>query len=103
MGGGEGAGSDWVSAQPPGNYTMQAFSSADRGAAIEMAQKLSGLGHPVAVVSYARDGGTIHAVLVGSFPSAAEAATLRQKLPPPLLKGNPWARTFASLRKATAR
>lgn len=99
VGGGDGANTEWVAAQPPGNHTLQAFGSNDRGAALDMAQRLTGLGYPVAVISYRRDAGTLYAVVVGSFPTAAEAAKVKQKLPDALLKGNPWTRSFASIHK----
>jgi len=97
------ANTDWVASQPPGNYTLQAMSSPDRNASLEMAQRLSSLGVPVAVISYKRDATITHAVIVGSFPSAAEAAKMQQRLPESLAKGKPWTRSFASVHKVMIR
>jgi len=86
---------DWLSQQPPRNYTLQLMSSTVRADAEEIlaAQPLD----PHAICAYNKDGRRRYMLLYGIFADSAAAQQAIPALPEPLRRNQPWIRRIRAV------
>ncbi len=87
---------DWISAQPPGHYTLQLL-GVSREASARAFVKRHGLGGQAHVFRARRKGRDWFVVIYGSYPSKAEAQAALRRLPAAVRKGGPWPRRFREI------
>ncbi len=87
---------DWLTRQPPGNYTLQLMATKDEGTVrrfIEQNHLQDKAGHfPVS-----KNGQTLYALVYGSFPQRSGAVQAAKSLPKSWGISTPWIRSFKSL------
>ena len=87
----------WLGNQPPNAYTVQLISTRRPEDAFELALKHDLAGY--VVCSYTHEEHTLHALLLGAYPSADAASEAVAVLPPGLKTGRPWIRKITGLKK----
>ena len=87
---------DWISAQPPGHYTLQLL-GVSREASARAFVKRHGLGGQAHVFRARRKGRDWFVVIYGNYPSKAEAQAALKRLPAAVRKGGPWPRRFREI------
>jgi len=87
---------DWLTRQPPGNYTLQLMAAKDEGTVRRFIQQhhlQDKAGHfPVS-----KNGQTLYALVYGSFPQRSGAVQAAKNLPKSWGISTPWIRSFKSL------
>lgn len=91
-------GSNWYKAQPGTHYTIQLLASNSRMNLMMIARKHPELA-PLASFMMEKNGGRLHVLTSGSYPSRAAAEEAKKGLPPGL---EPWSRTITSIQDVMA-
>lgn len=86
----------WLRQQPPKNFTLQLFATANRAKRDEFIRRQD-QAERFATFEMKRDGTLWYAVTYGSYATRAEATAAAAALPPSVGRVEPWIRTFASV------
>jgi DamX protein len=86
----------WLRQQPPKNFTLQLFATANRAKRDEFVRQQDQADR-FATFEMKRDGTIWYAVTYGSYATRAEATAAAAALPPSVGRVEPWIRTFASV------
>ncbi len=92
----------WLVAQPDSNYTLQLMALVDEKTVMGYVEKLDIAGQSAAFPATKR-GKELIVLVSGSYASRAEATKAASEIPGNIGLGEPWIRSFASVRKDWAR
>lgn len=90
----------WLGKQPPNAYTIQLMSTTRPNDVYDLARQHSLSGY--IICSYAHEGRTRHALLVGVYPSVGAASEAVNNLPIELKNGKPWIRKIKGINQLVA-
>ena len=91
--------SNWVAAQPAGNFTLQLLASSEPKALMEFVAKHPTIKEPLGRFEQQRGARRLHVLTQGSYPDRAQAEAAAKEMPDKLKL---WIRDFAGIKKVMA-